>query len=69
MRIKYVLLLTAALGICGCGVEVGQQSTAPSTSVGSTGTDHAALDLTKSNFEKQVTQSSQVVLVDCWAPW
>ena len=70
MRIKSALLLDLVFCFCGCGIEVTQTITNPVSSDGQkSAADHAAMTLTSTNFQADVLDNSQVVLVDFWAPW
>ena len=58
---KTIGLMVVLAMASGCEVE-------QVTSMQSAG-EHVAVEFTSAGFNEDVLKSSQVVLVDCWAPW
>lgn len=80
MRVVICLAVLSGFMVWGCDTVVYNDSSQPQPVVRSldaskpeTGltfaTAHHTITITEANFEEQVVNSSQTVLVDFWAPW
>ena len=70
MMRKFGLFFSIALlALLGCENGNMQVTQVETTKAVSEDSSHAAVEFTSAGFEADVLESSQVVLVDCWAPW
>lgn len=71
---RYSLVCLTVFSLVGCGLVVGDGPITGGPQLeDSSGPDevesHGAITLTNESFQQDVLESSQVVMVDCWAPW
>lgn len=67
MRPLQMVVLGLFVSLVGCGVPVSNSSRNASRPAGTEAV--TPVTLTSAAFQQEVLGNSQVVMVDCWAPW
>lgn len=66
----YGVMAAGLIVLFGCSAEMAKQGDSPQFGAGGADSgEHYAAVFTSDSFQQDVLNSSQVVLVDCWAPW